>query len=108
MVDNHIPADMQSMIKTIASLTAQVTAITTQLQNSANAAGNNATATTAASTFAMTPGQLNFGEVIDYGDRLGLSLCKAAIEALPTNFDMKASEMATLVEGMKAKAQDFG
>ena len=43
-------------MEAIADLTAQVTATTTQVQNLATAAGNNATATITVSTFAMTPG----------------------------------------------------
>ena len=37
-----------------------------------------------------------------------MSLWKATIEALPTKFDMKAPGNATFIEGMAAKAQDFG
>lgn len=108
MATNPVPADMQSVMEAIAALTAQVTAITAQVQTLATASGNNATVATTASTFAMTPGQLKVEEVIDYSDKVGLSLWKAAIEALPTKFDMKASGTATFVEGMKAKAQEFG
>ena len=53
----------------------------------------------------MTPGQLNIEEVIGYSDKVGLSLWKLAIEALPTKFYMKVSGTATFIEGMKAKTQ---
>ena len=69
------------------------------------ASGNNAAVATTASTIAMTPGQLNIEEVIGYSDKVGLSLWKLAIEALPTKFYMKVSGTATFIEGMKAKTQ---
>ena len=68
--------------------------------------GNNSTVTTTASTFAMTPGQIKVEDIIDYNDKVGLSLWKLAIEALLTMFDMKASGMTTFVKDMKAKAQE--
>ena len=105
MVSNPVPADMQSMMETMAALKEQFSAITTQVQNLDTAAGNNETATTIASTFAMTPGQLKVEDTIYHSNKVGLSLWKAAIEANPTKFDMKATEKATFVEGMKAKAQ---
>ena len=49
--------------------------------------GNNAIVTTTASTFAMTLGKLKVEDVIDYSDKVGLSLWTAATEALPTKFD---------------------
>ena len=108
MAVNPVPAGMQSVMKAIAALTAQVTAITAQIQNLVVAAGNNATTTTTTtSMFAMTPGQLKVEEIISYSDKVGLSLCKAAIEALAMKFDMKASGTATFVEGMKAKAHKY-
>ena len=41
MVENPVPANMQSVISVIAAHTAQATAITTQVQNLATAAVNN-------------------------------------------------------------------
>ena len=100
MSATSVPADMQSVMEVITALTAQVTAITTQVQNLVTPVGDNATLTTTASTFA---GQLNVEDVIDYSDKVGLSLWRAAVEVLPTKFDMK-----TFDKGMKAKAQEFG
>ena len=57
MVTNPVPADMQSVMEAIAALTAEVTVITAQVQNLVPTVGNNATFTTTASIFAMTPGQ---------------------------------------------------
>ena len=91
MATNPIPADMQSVMEAISALTAQVTVITAQVQTLAAASGNNATVATTASAFAMTLGQLKAEEVINYSDKVGLSLWKSAIEALTTKFDMKAS-----------------
>ena len=65
MATNPIHADMQSVMKAIAALTTQVTAITAQVQTFATAPGNNSTVATTASTFAMTPGQLKVEEVIN-------------------------------------------
>ena len=107
MATNPIPADMQSVMEAIAALTAQVTAITAQVQSLVTASENNATIATTASTFAMTLGQVNIEEVINYSDKVGLRLWKAAIEALPTKFDMKASGIAAFIEGMKAKAKNL-
>ena len=83
---------MQSVMEATAALTAHVTAITAQVQTFVTALGNNATVTTTTSTFAMTPGQLKVEDIIDYSDKVGLSLWKAAIEALLTKFNMKALE----------------
>ena len=102
-----VPADMKSMMEAIAALTAQVTVITTQDQNLSTAAGNNLSAATTVSTFAMTPDKLKVEEIIDYSDKFGLSLWKAAIEAFPIKFDMKAAGTATFVEGMKVKDREF-
>ena len=65
--------------------------------------GNNAAITTTASIFAKTPSQQKVDNVINYIDKIGLSLWKAADEALPTKVDMMALGMVTFVEGMKAK-----
>ena len=105
MADNPVSADMQSVMEAIAALTAQITAITAQVQTLAAAVENNATVTPTASTFAMTLDQLKVEDIIDYSDKVDLSLWKAAIEALPNKFDMKAIGMMIFVEGMKAKAQ---
>ena len=43
----------------------------------------------------------------DIIDKVGLSLWKAATEALSAKFDMKASGTVTFIEGMKAMAQEF-
>ena len=56
----------------------------------------------------MTPGDWKAEDIINYSDKVGLSLWKSAIEALPTKFDMKASRTATFVEGMKVKAKAIG
>ena len=101
-------SDRQNVMETIVILTAQVTSITTQLQNKVTAAENNSSATNTSSTFFMTPCQLKVEDVMNYSDKVGLCLLRAVIEALPIKFDMKASETATFVEGMKAKAQEFG
>ena len=58
---------------TIATLLAQIIAITTQVWSLAIAAGNNAPATTTASIFAMKPVQVKADNVIDYSDEVGLS-----------------------------------
>ena len=57
-------------MEAIAALTAQVTAITAQVQNLTTASGNNATVTTTASTFAMTPGEMKVEDVIDYNGNI--------------------------------------
>ena len=54
MATNSISADMQSVMEAIAALTAQVTAITAQVQTLGTASRNNAAVATTASTFAMT------------------------------------------------------
>ena len=102
MATNPIPADMQSVMEAIAALRAQVTAIISQVQTLVTASVNNATVATTASTFVMTLDQLKVEEVINYSDKVGMSLWKSAIEALPSKFEI------TFIEGMKAKAQEFG
>ena len=66
MTANPVPANMLSVTKVIPAFTAQVPLITAQVQTLATAAKNNAIVTTAASTFAMHPGQLKVEEVIDF------------------------------------------
>ena len=78
MAANLVSADMQSVMEA----TAEVTAITAQVQNLVTAVGNNATVTTTASTFTMTPGQLKVQDIFDYSDKVGLSLWKAAIDLI--------------------------
>ena len=99
---------MQRMMEAIAALTAQVIAITTWLQNLDIATGNKETATITASTFAMTPGQWKVEYIIDYNDKVSVSLWNAPIDALLIKFDVKALGMATFVEGTEVKAQEFG
>ena len=96
------------MVEAIAALTAQITVIITQVKNLASTARNNPAATTSASTYVMTTGQMKVEDITDCGNKVCLNLWKAAIEVLLTKFDMEASGMATFVEGMKAKAQEFG
>lgn len=68
MAANPVPADMQDVIEVIVALTAQVLAVTTQVQNLAIAAGNNAITITTASAFAMTTSHLKVEH------KVGLSL----------------------------------
>ena len=82
---------MQSMMEATSALSAQITAMNIKIQNLATVAGDNAAVATSASTFAMTPG-LKVEDIIDYCDKVVLSLWKAAIGALPTKFDINHQE----------------
>ena len=84
MDDNPLSASIQSAMKAIGTLMAQVMIVTTQVQNLATDAGQNATAITTTSATAMTPCQLQVEDVINYSDKVGLSQWKQ-------QFNMKAS-----------------
>ena len=65
MAVNPVLANMRSVIETITCFTTYVTANTAQVQTLVTAAGINATVTTTASTFAITPGQLKVKDIND-------------------------------------------
>ena len=65
---------MPSMMEATSALSAQITAMNIKIQNLATVAGDNAAVATSASTFAMTPGQLKVEEIMDYCDKVVLSL----------------------------------
>ena len=79
---------MKSVMGAIADLAAQIMAITSQVQNLANAAGKKATVISTTSMFAMTMSQVKVEDAINYSNKVNLSLWKAMIEVLSTKFDM--------------------
>ena len=107
MATNPVPADMQSLIEAIAALKAQATAIITQVQSFATNTGINATTITTASTFAMTPGQQKVDDIIDYCDKVVLSLWQADWST-PHQVWHDGTRNGNICQSMKAKAQEFG
>ena len=94
---NLVSADMQSVMKAIATVKAQVLVITTHFQNP--------TSTTILS-WTMALSQLKIKDGINYSDKVGLSLWNEAVENLPTKFNMKAFGIM-FVKGIKQMAKNL-
>ena len=81
-----------TVMEVITTLMAQIMTITIQAQKNSMQLP----------TPLMMPGKIKVEDVTDYSNKEDLNLSKAAIASLPTYFDMKTLETATLVENMKA------
>ena len=58
--------------------------------------------------FAVTPGQVNVAQVIDYSSKGGKSLYTYAVTPLEIKFDLKPSGTVVFVQQLKERAREMG
>ena len=106
--------DLSNLLTSLQTIAASTTAGNagldpTQLQaltDALTAAVSGRTAT--ATTFALTPGQHDVENIIDYGTKEGKGLYESAIKALPIEFDMQANGTVVFIENLKTRAKSMG